>query len=209
MNNEEMIKNYTIRLAREKNTSPDIVCRNCRQKPGFYELHETRKRQMRFLVGNVVKVMVSFLLRWQCPLCNSTFTEYPSFLSPHKRFILNDMLHFCKKYLVNADLSYRDAAKHDGVDIGYPDNSGLCNQFLSHSTIWRFMGYLKNMHELNLKKYCSSENKPEPKKMPEIASSKYRSHRRLSLLHRAYKAIVLFRHLVDSKIFPNFETGYT
>ncbi len=75
MDNEEMIKNYTAGIARRKISPPDIVCRNCHQKPVSYELHETRKRQMRFFLGDIVTVMVSFLLRWQCPLCNSTFTE--------------------------------------------------------------------------------------------------------------------------------------
>ena len=208
MDNEEMIKNYTAGIARKKINPPDIACRNCRQKPESYELHETRKRQMRFFIGDIVKVMVSFLLRWQCPLCNSTFTQYPPFLVPHKRFILNDMVFFCEKYLVNDDLSYRDVAKHGGSDIGYPDNSGLCNQFLSHSTIWRFMGCLEKISLASLKKRCFSGSRPEPKKTHGIAPSKYRSHRRRSLLYRAYDAIVLFRRAPNQWIFPNFETGY-
>jgi len=203
MNVQEMIANHTSSIISGNISSPDIVCRNCYQKPDYFKLHESRKREFRIVVKDIVEVTMSFLLRWRCLLCDTTFTEYPPFALPHKRFVLTDIKRFGQKYLGNDDVSYRNAAMNDGANIGYPDENGLCNNFLSHTSIWRFMTYLANIYESN-RQCCVYKNT-----IPPISSLKYRSNHRRSLLYKALKKIAFFNQQAGSAIFPNFETGLT
>ncbi len=209
MDIQEMIASHTDTIISGNFCSPDIACRCCDQKPKFFKLHESRKRQLRLIVEDVVKVTISFLLRWRCLFCGTTFTQYPPFVIPHKRFVLTDIKNLGERYLINDDLSYRDVVKHDGADIGYPEPNGLCDQFISHSTIWRFMGYLADMEQLNTNRFPVSGRKLETKPTPSITPVKFRSDHRKFLLNRALNMITLISRQAIQKIFPSFETGNT
>ncbi len=203
MDIQEVIANHTNSIVKGHFCSPDIACRSCHQKPELFKLHESRKRQFRLVVENIVKVTVSFLLRWRCQLCNATFSEYPFFAVPHKRFVLTDINKFGQKYLTNDRLSYRNVVSKNGADIGYPDARGLCDRFLSHSSVWRFMTYLADNYQTN-RHYLI------PKQvMPIISPLKYRSNSRRALLYKAFKEIRLFNRKTNMNFFPDFETGPT
>lgn len=204
MNIRKMIIDHTDSIVKGNFSSPDIVCPSCHQKPEVFKLHESRKRLLRLIEQDIVNVTISFLLRWRCLICGATFTEYPPFVVPHKRYVFTDIIKLGEKYLINADLSYRDVVKHNGADIGYPDAHGLCDRFLSHSSVWRFMGYLADMCRSRMVRIHLPGERP-----PSIPISKYRSHHRRSLLHKAFQAILLFCRQVNQKIFPSFETGHT
>ncbi len=203
MNIQEVVANHTNSIIKGHFSSPDIICQCCHQKPKFFKLHESRKRQFRLVVENIVETTVSFLLRWRCQLCNTTFSEYPSFAVPHKRFVLTDINKFGQKYLANDRLSYRNVVSKNGADIGYPDARGLCDRFLSHSSVWRFMIYLADNYQAN-RHYLI------PKQiMPIISPLKYRSNSRRALLYKAFKEIRLFNRKTNMNFFPDFETGPT
>lgn len=203
MDIQEMIANHTNSIVSGNINSPDIACRRCLQRPEFFKLHECRKRQFRITVENVVKVTFSFLLRWQCLLCGATFTDYPPFAVPHKRFVLTDILKFGQAYLENDNMSYRSVVRHNGTDIGYPDAHGLCDRFLSHSSVWRFVTYLASMYKSHRPRDISE------KTIPFISFFKYRSNHRRALLYKAFQIIILFNREATIVTFPNFETGPT
>ena len=203
MDIQEVIANHTNSIIKGHFSSPDITCQYCHQKPKFFKLHESRKRQFRLVVENIVKTTVSFLLRWRCLLCNTTFTEYPPFAAPHKRFILTDINRLGQKYLSNDTLSYRAVVKENGVDIGYPDSNDLCEQFISHSTVWRFMIYLAAGYQVKRQQFIMA------KKVPLISCFKYRSNKRKTLLYKAFKEIFLFNRQADKVFFPDLETDST
>lgn len=203
MDIQEVITNHTNSIIKGHFSSPDIICQCCHQKPKFFKLHESRKRQFRLVVENIVKTTVSFLLRWRCLLCNKTFTEYPSFAVPHKRFVLTDINRLGQKYLSNDTLGYRGVVKENGVNIGYPDSNGLCEQFVSHSTVWRFMIYLADRSQVKRQHFIM------PKKVSVISSFKYRSNKRKTLLYKAFKEIILFTQQADKVFFPDLETDST
>lgn len=189
---EEKIKNYTSSIEGGHFNMPTHDCRICHGKAEHYILHECRKRQLRVVHKDIIKVIMTFLLRWKCPLCQCTFTDYPPFIIPHKRFALFDMCQLSQKYLESETTSYRSTVKQGLSDIGYIDAAtGLCERFLSHSTIYRFIGYIA--------KLCPSFYVSRFS----ISSRKYRSVARKSILIRALSVI---KHFVKKSIFPDFET---
>ena len=188
---EAMIRDYTEAIEKGTLCMP-TGCSSCHEESDDYKLHECRKRQLRVVIEDIVKVIITFLLRWKCPLCQATFTDYPPFIKPHKRFVLSDMCRFSQSYLESDKVTYRDTVKHKSYDIGYIDpESGLCEQFLSHSTIYRFMGCLADI--------CLSL----PGNVFTISHSKYRTATRRFILVRALATI---RNIAQKSIFPDFET---
>ncbi len=203
MDIQEVIANHTNSIIKGHFRSPDIICQCCHQKPKFFKLHESRKRQFRLIVENIVKTTVSFLLRWRCLLCNTTFTEYPPFAAPHKRFVLTDINRLGQKYLSSDTYSYRGVVKENGIDIGYLDSNDLCEQFVSHSTVWRFMIYLADRYQERKQHFIMA------KSVPLISSLKYRSNKRKALIYNAFKENILFNLQADKVFFPDLETDST
>ncbi len=199
---EELIQKYTDSITEGSFRMPTGYCRNCLRKPVSYKLHECRKRYFRFVVEDIVKVLISFLLRWKCPICKSTFTDYPPFIIPYKRFILADISRFSQAYLENEKVSYRDTIRHNGSDIGYENNStGFCDRFLSHSTVWRFIIYMNKIHPASKDDVIPNYS---------ICSTKYRSPKRKTILIRAVysmKTMIKQFDLSNKYNFPGFETA--
>jgi len=189
---ETMIQCYTKAIETGNFSMPTSCCRCCHEKADHYTLHECRKRTLRIVIQDIVEIVMTFLLRWKCPLCQCTFTDYPVFMIPHKRFALFDMCRFGQKYLESETASYRNTVKSNASDIGYIDpGTGLCEQFLSHSTLYCFMGYLSNL--------CPSFHE----NMFTISSNKYRTSARKFTLTCALYAI---KDIAKKAIFPDFET---
>lgn len=203
MDIQEMISNHTNSIVKGYFSSPDVACQRCQQKPEAFKLHESRKRQFRMIVENIVKVTVSFLLRWKCIDCGATFTEYPSFALPYKRFVLTDINRLSHKYLSIDTLSYRGVVKENGVDIAYLDSHDLCKQFVSHSSVWRFMTYLADRWQTTIHNHILE------KTVHAVPPFKYRSKERRTLLYKAFKVITNFNIQTNEDFFPNFETGST
>ena len=105
----QIIREYTNQIVEGNFDAAEGICEKCHEKPGEYKLHECRKRQVRFSVGAVVEVAMTFVLRWKCSLCGATFTQYPPFIAPHKRFALPEIVRLSRKYLENDKSSYADA----------------------------------------------------------------------------------------------------
>jgi len=189
---EGMIRDHTEAVEKGNFSMPTCCCHQCHKKVDGYKLHECRKRQLRVFHNDIIKVFITFLLRWKCPLCQSTFTEYPSFILPHKRFVLFDMCRLSQQYIESETANYRDTVKCNGSEIGYIDPvSGLCERFLSHSTLYRFIEYLANLC-LSFRVSTFS-----------ISSRKYRtSTRKLTLI----QAVFAIKNILKNFISPDFGT---
>lgn len=198
----EIIEEYTGNITDGNFDAPDCECENCRKKPDAFKLHESRKRQLRFLIGDVVEIAATFLLRWKCLLCGGTFTQYPPFVAPHKRFVVPDIVRLGRKYLEDENASYADAVTEDGNQIGYTNDCGFCDSFVSRSTVWRFMEYLGAIRFE--KTEPSDENRQRP---PCLPPWKYRSEKRNRLLRRAFEAVAQLAPNHFFKSFPDLETA--
>ncbi len=188
---EAMIHDHTEAIENDNWCMP-TCCSSCHEKSDNYKLHDRRKRQLRLVAEDIVKVVITFLLRWKCPLCHTKFTDYPPFVKPHKRFVFFDMCRLSQRYLESGSATYRDTVTSNSSSIGYIDpESGLCDKFLSHSTVYRFMDYFADI--------CPSL----PVKAFAIDSHRYQTTVRRSLLVRALTTI---RNIAQESIFPHFET---
>ncbi len=197
----ETINKYTESIVDGDYHPPATNCIHCHKKPEKYKLQDRRKRKLRFVAKDVVKVVITLLLRWKCPKCGATFTQYPPFILPHKRFVLTDIVQFGEQFLTSEDSSYEDVAKTDGTNICYLDENGLCESFFSPSSVWRFLEYLASIYESNRELFRKKHEKTQP-----VLSSKYRSNRRKNVLYRALKAVMAMRRSVGLNFSPSFET---
>ena len=133
------IENYNAQIKYGPRRSPKHPCRNCMKIPCKYHIHQYRKRQIRFIAAAVIYIAMIVLIRWKCPLCGATFTEYPSFLLPYKRFIVFDIKRLCQTYLEKDSASYQDIASHEGEQITYHGTDN--EREFSPSTVWKWMGF--------------------------------------------------------------------
>ena len=81
------------------------------------------------------------LWRWKCVLCAKTFTYYPPFCVPYKRFVLAAITERCARYVEPDETSYRAVVRSQGMALGYAEDAAASKQ-LSASTVWRWLSDL-------------------------------------------------------------------
>jgi hypothetical protein len=97
------------------------------------------------IVGEIIKVIFSLLIRWKCPGCGKTFTQYPEFALPYKRYTVPDIIAYAGRYVNEADLTYDRLAKQwFAAYEGDPDNAPQ----LWPSTIHRWIRTLGGMRQV-------------------------------------------------------------
>jgi hypothetical protein len=137
----------------EEHTSrrPSCPCPKCEQARQF-QWHAQRARQFRFVWADAIWPAGSFLIRWKCVLCGTTFTHYPLGVDPHKRYVRLDRAAFAGTYVSTPGLSYAAVVKRNGRPLTYQDPA--CDEAaleaaksaepaprqLSGSTVWRWVG---------------------------------------------------------------------
>ena len=136
-------------------------CPRCgcpRNGPDFFRRHAARKRTFWVLCGNLVEKVLSAVTRWRCRLCRLTFTGYPSFALPYKRYTAPDVVRLSRRYVQEDELSYREAVEHDGRPIfharndadeiaddsteGEEEQGSETVPVLAHTTVYRWIGGL-------------------------------------------------------------------
>jgi hypothetical protein len=137
---EASIKQHLDDIISGKIPEPEECCPRCFSKPETFKLHECRKRAFRYIAGNFVKIIITLLVRWKCSDCGKTFTIYPSFAAPHKRYTLNDILSLRNKLIEDDQQTCYTAVTHEGSPIGYQEeNEKNVDHFLAPSTLWRWI----------------------------------------------------------------------
>jgi hypothetical protein len=136
------IKAYQEKLEKNKikpgNLSP---CSQCHVESTFFKEHAYRERKFLVIVDMLVETVLSALIRFRCPGCGKTFTYYPDFALPYKRYTRQTVAHFSRSYVQNPDATYQEATIVDGSVPGYPDSE----QTLAPSTIHRFITNLSRL----------------------------------------------------------------
>lgn len=191
-------------------------CPHCKEIHTLFKQHDSRKRLFLVIVGSFVKIIRSFLGRWKCTLCGHTFTYYPDFAVPYKRYVKGNILILCEKYLGNDDATYRKVIEHDGSAIGYDSGTEKIDERqLVGSTVWRWLGFLGLLKECVRKSLDLIKQKdPSTKVFRQIHPvhyKKYRSEERKDVLNYAMRLLFVeeeFKKLFSVSIFPKFATGY-
>lgn len=135
----EDIKAYQKLLEKNK-IKPDNLppCPRCFVESVFFKAHAYRERKFLIIVEMWVKTVLCALLRFRCPGCGKTFTYYPDFAIPYKRYTRQTAAFFSRSYVRNPDTTYEEAAMVKGSVPGYSDDE----KTMAPSTIHRFITHL-------------------------------------------------------------------
>ncbi|MBI4606029.1 MAG: hypothetical protein HY721_29030 [Planctomycetes bacterium] len=191
------------------------TCLRCGKGTGELRLHDRRKRTFRWVLERLVKKVVVWLARWKCRLCGATFTLYPPFALPYKRYVTETVTRLSESYLEKDELTYRKAVLQDGMPVFHEGAEGgpLDERTLQHSTLYRWFslfGALERTRReaLRLIRQRSSRSGVFRRILP-IAPWKYRSDERRKLLGRSrqlFSAEKELGALFGTSIFPRFAT---
>ncbi len=196
-------------------------CPRCQLASDLFKRHEKRSRQFYVVMNQLVVTLMGLLLRWKCPGCNKTMTEYPGFAIPYKRYTLPTILGFSSSYVANPDSSYRGLI--DACPLEHetkPDAEVCCASMMEHSTIHRWVttlgGYSQIAREaLNL----ILQTDPITSLCRDLAglmipSKKYTSNLRKKALLSCFRLVFLesiYQSVFPVSIFPRLATrcGYS
>jgi len=132
----EDIKAYQQKVEKNKITPDNLPpCPRCRVESEFFKIHAYRERRFLIIIEMLVQAVYCSLLRFKCPGCKKTFTNYPDFAIPHKHFTRPSITGFSASYLESDDMTYQQAVRIDGSVPGYPQNDAT----LAPSTIHRWI----------------------------------------------------------------------
>lgn len=160
---EELIGKHTDSILSASIQSPQRSCPHCFEISDTFKLHESRKRGFRFIVGGFVRIIISLLVRWKCPICGRTFTAYPDFALPYKRYVLMDIEGLSEDYLEN-EKTYQQTVSCEGEAIGYEERDGKIDERqLSASTPFK-MAWFSGWNEQDVNRNAESDRTESPAK---------------------------------------------
>jgi len=182
-------------------------CPCCHSEQVIFKQHDCRTRELRYCVTFWVKTFLLTLFRWKCSVCKGTFTVYPEFLLPYKRFITPSMLSLCQQYLSQGEATYRQIVRPDGSQYVYENNS---TQELSHVSLWNwFKGlspFSRYAHQAVQLLFQVVPDSSIHREVIPINPHKYRSDPRKHCLQQMELILRVLRHLgqhkINVRIFP-------
>ena len=140
--------------------------------------------------------------------CGRTFTLYPEFALPYKRYTLPTIMDSVERYITAPQITYRNLVKY--MPVGH--QSG---QQLEYSTIHRWItalgGYEKTIRGAWHLVQQARPELPITRRLADagIPRHKYRSEKRKNQLNRAWQLLnleALCRKFLGGSIFPNLAT---
>ena len=182
-------------------------CRRC--KKNSFKQHATRERQFYVTSEDIVKVIIGLLIRWKCLDCNKTFTDYPEFAVPYKRYVVPIIKKYIGLYTEDYEASYRKIIMRNC--IGYSGSELQLNPTTIHRWITTFGSYskiIRTAQGLYLQAKPQSSICRELTSLS-IPSSKYRTQERKTLLQRCRQLLRIemkFGSLFQASIFTKLAT---
>ena len=132
----EDIKAYQQKVEKDKITPDNLPpCPRCSVESMFFKIHAYRERRFLIIIEMLIKTAYCSLVRFKCPGCNKTFTDYPDFAIPHKHYTQPSITEFSASYVESEDMTYQQAVIVDRNAPGYPQNDAT----LAPSTIHRWI----------------------------------------------------------------------
>lgn len=189
---------------------PVTVCPHCRRKVDHFGCHQRRNRGFRALVRRFVRAVASRAVRWRCPHCGKTFTTYPDFALPFKRYSRQAVLEMTGRYQGDDDIGYREAAGRDGLPVFYEGRTPreIDYRALCHSTVWRWMTSLSRYAPIVQKALglirAKSSTSPVFRDPLVVHPRKYRSEQRKGILKcvlRLFQVEAAYRGVFHESIF--------
>ena len=132
----EAIKAHQLKVEKDKITPDNLLpCPRCNVESDFFKIHAYRERRFLIIIEMLIKAAFCTLIRFRCPGCGKTFTDYPDFAIPHKHYTRQSVMGFSANYLESDDTTYQQAVMVDNSTPGYPQSDST----LASSTIHRWI----------------------------------------------------------------------
>jgi hypothetical protein len=132
----EDIKAYQQKVEKDKITPYNLPpCPRCSVESEFFKIHAYRERRFLIIIEMLIKAAYCSLVRFRCPGCDKTFTNYPDFAIPHKHYTRPSITGFSANYVESDEMTYQQAVMVDNSAPGYPQNDAT----LAPSTIHRWI----------------------------------------------------------------------
>ena len=189
------------------------ACPRCHARPKKFWRHGMRLRV--FLVFAVVVVRVRFYLpRWKCPSCGGTFTQYPPFALPFKRYVLPFIRERVAAYVTDEARTYAEGVEAEGVPICHEDAEA--GRSLWPSTLWRWVRTLGGFPE-TVRRGLDLIKQKDPSSTlfralggHQFRGEKFRSQARKGVLQRCRELLLVepvYAGLFGVRILPDLATG--
>jgi len=155
--------------------------------------------------------------RWKCPRCKTTFTDYPDFALPYKRFVPSPILEVSERYVNDDESTYRKAVRKDGRPVAYAGEEGEEEgRQLSHTSLWRWVGWLGRKMSRLVREAMKLIRQKDPttrlhRESYPVPARKYQSKTRRKVLQecrRLFAVKAAFESLFGPSLFTDFGTGY-
>ena len=132
----EDIKAYQQKVEKDKITPYNLPpCPRCSVESEFFKIHAYRERRFLIIIEMLIKAAYCSLVRFRCPGCDKTFTNYPDFAIPHKHYTRPSVTGFSANYVESDEMTYQQTVMVDNSAPGYPQNDAT----LAPSTIHRWI----------------------------------------------------------------------
>jgi len=132
----EAIKAHQLKVEKDKITPNNLLpCPRCNVESDFFKIHAYRERRFLIIIEMLIKAAFCTLIRFRCPGCGKTFTDYPDFAIPHKHYTRQSVMGFSANYLESDDTTYQQSVMVDNSTPGYPQSDST----LASSTIHRWI----------------------------------------------------------------------
>jgi hypothetical protein len=209
----ELIIGYGERATGKKISCALDACPCCGGRPGWFRRHGVRKRVFLVFAEWVIRRVLSYLTRWKCPLCKQTFTLYPPFALPFKRYVLAFIRERCRAYVEDEARTYREGVEEGGLAICHEDAEG--GAVLWPSTLWRWVGTLGRF-PVTVRQALDLIKQKDPSTDIfrvlaglRIREGKFRSEARKSVLQRCRELLIadrVYARLFTASVFPELAT---
>ncbi|MCP4911591.1 MAG: hypothetical protein GY909_00620 [Oligoflexia bacterium] len=203
----EKIKAHEQEVRATKYPPDSHICPNCKEAHKSFKPHQKRNRLFLVIIGNIVNKIRSLLGRWRCLICGATFTYYPDFAIPCKRYVKEKVLELSRKYVEDDDTSYRKVASNNRFPIVHETGE----HYFDHTTVWRWVGYIGSLEQrLSRALKLIREKEPSSKifrQIHPVNPRKYRSKGRRKLLDRCMRLFILereFKKVFNASNFTEF-----
>jgi hypothetical protein len=213
MSGRDLVKTiiaYGERATGKKISCELDTCPRCAGRPVCFKRHGVRFRIFLVFAEDVVRRVFSYLTRWKCPLCKRTFTLYPDFALPFKRYVLAFIQARCTSYVADEAPTYREGVNEGGSAICHEDvESGTV---LWPSTLWRWVDRLGRL-PLTVRQALNLIKQKDPSTGvfralggQRIREGKFRSEGRKIVLRRCHELVTMDRayvRLFSASVFPD------
>lgn len=202
------IKDYEEKVITGEILDEAHLCVLCSSSGSNLSIHERRKRHIYIIDYGEVIDQVTLQARLKCAVCERTFTHYPDFITPHKRYIPLQVLELAERYR-EPHTGYRKSISWNFRTICWQNK----DRWFSHVTLWRWMsGFARQQI---LKRILSLIRQRAPssgvfRRIAPVCPEKFRSVERKKILERSFRLVDAVKEaasLFGKIFFPRFETA--